>query len=75
MKYRPERRGFVHARFEDAIVASRYSPEQVALGSGLSIQTIYSWANGKHVPQISKLARVAQFLGVDPDVFYDRDDE
>ena len=74
MSYVPKRQGFNSARFAEVIRQSRFTREQVAVGSGLNLRTIQMWAKGTHVPQAPKLARAAAFLNVDPDIFFDRDE-
>ena len=70
----PERLGFNSRRFTEVIRQSRYTREQVAVGAGVTLRTVQLWTAGLTVPQTPKMRRAAEFLGVDIEVFYDRDE-
>lgn len=43
---------------------------KVSQGAGVSRSTLSEWKNGKHVPNVENLKKIADYLGVPLDSFY-----
>lgn len=59
--------------FEKLCKERGVTPYRVAKETGVTTATLSSWKTGKYIPKSEKLQKLADYFGVNVDVFSDRD--
>ena len=59
--------------FEKLCKERGVTPYRVAKETGVTTATLSSWKTGKYTPKSEKLQKLADYFGVNADVFSDRD--
>ena len=58
-------------RLSDLVEGTGKTPKEVAAYIGLSTPTLVAWCNGKKLPKISKLEKVARYFNLPPSYFFE----
>lgn len=54
------------------VEASKLSQKSIALGVGVSEPTLYRWKSGENSPDPDNIDKLAEVLGIDPDLFFEK---
>ena len=67
---------FSYEKFEELCSKTGASPYQVSQDTGIATSTLTCWKQGKYIPKVDKLLKIADYFGVGiEDFFLENDDE